>query len=404
MPGPRQPCNKSRRNHNQIEGVDGQKPQDFVLAPLCRIDGLQPGLDLGKRDIQPCGIDLTHQLGVSCQTLRLDQLGGVPLNPAWHHPTGPAQLGLQRATPNAKTLFHQLRKTTGALGKRFSGKHDVSPPVDSAQDTIADGHWPAPIRGAMQGRMLNTILTGDRTDRPPLLIAHGLFGSARNWGVIAKRLSDDRQVIAVDMRNHGDSVWHDGHGYTDMAQDLAEVIDAHGGRADVVGHSMGGKAAMALALRHPETVNHLVIADIAPVAYGHTQSHLIHAMRSLDPSAIEKRSEADAELLATIPEAGVRAFLLQSLDLKENRWRLNLDTLEADMPRIVGWPDLAGQSDHRTLFLSGSDSTYVTPEGRALAKTLFPAARFAKIPGAGHWLHAEKPREFEAAVRVFLNG
>ncbi len=251
--------------------------------------------------------------------------------------------------------------------------------------------------------MLNTILTGDRTDRPPLLIAHGLFGSARNWGVIAKRLSDDRQVIAVDMRNHGDSGWHDSHGYADMAQDLAEVIDAHGGQADVVGHSMGGKAAMALALTHPDTVNRLVVADIAPVAYGHTQAQYIHAMRGLDPSGVDKRSEADAELVAAIPEASVRAFLLQSLDLKEKRWRLNLDALEAEMPRIVGWPDLTGESGHSTLFLSGADSAYVTPDGRARAKTLFPTARFAKIPGAGHWLHAEKPREFEAALRVFLN-
>lgn len=251
--------------------------------------------------------------------------------------------------------------------------------------------------------MLNTVITGARTDRPPLLIAHGLFGSARNWGVIARRLSDTHQVITVDMRNHGESPWSDSHGYADLAADLAEVIDTHGGRADVVGHSMGGKAAMMLALRHPGLVNRLVVADIAPVAYGHSQSHLIHAMRAIDAGAVTKRSDADAELAHIVPEAPVRAFLLQSLDIREGRWRLNLDVLEAEMTGIVGWPGIDAEAGAPTLFLAGADSDYVGPESRAHTRRLFPAARFAKIPGAGHWLHAEKPREFEAAIRIFLD-
>jgi esterase len=130
--------------------------------------------------------------------------------------------------------------------------------------------------------MLNTLIHGEDTSQPPLLIAHGLFGSARNWGVLAKRLSDTRRVLAVDMRNHGASPWEDSHTYPDLAADLAEVIAAHGGVADVVGHSMGGKAAMALALGHPRTVRRLVVADIAPVAYGHTQQPMIDAMRAVD--------------------------------------------------------------------------------------------------------------------------
>ena len=251
--------------------------------------------------------------------------------------------------------------------------------------------------------MLNVVLHGTRTDRPPLLIAHGLFGSARNWGVIAKRLSDTREVIAVDMRNHGESLWHDRHQYLDLADDLAAVIEDHGGVADVVGHSMGGKAAMALALTYPNHVAKLVIADIAPVAYGHSQVHLIHAMRGIDPTAITKRSDADAELAPSVPEAAVRAFLLQSLDVKEQRWRLNLDALEAEMPDIVGWQEIAAEAGHRTLFLSGGASDYVTPEAHPTIKRLFPTARFSKIPGAGHWLHAEKPREFEAVLRAFFD-
>ncbi|MDF0601753.1 alpha/beta fold hydrolase [Psychromarinibacter sp. C21-152] len=251
--------------------------------------------------------------------------------------------------------------------------------------------------------MLNTLVTGAQTQHPPLLIAHGLFGSARNWGVIAKRLSDTRQVLTVDMRNHGDSPWHDSHRYPDLAADLAEVIAAHGGQADVLGHSMGGKAAMVLALEHPETVRRLTVADIAPVAYGHSQRPLIEAMRAVDLSSIDSRSDAEAQLAETIDDRGVRAFLLQSLDPKEKCWRFNLDALDAEMDHITGWPEISGQADTPTLFLSGAESDYVGPEHRDRIKGYFPNARFAKIPGAGHWLHAEKPREFEAAMRSWLD-
>lgn len=252
--------------------------------------------------------------------------------------------------------------------------------------------------------MLNIVDYPSSKENPPLLIAHGLFGSARNWGVIAKRLSDDRPVMAVDMRNHGDSPRAPSQSYADMAGDLAEVIAARGGRADVLGHSMGGKAAMMLALTRPELVRKLVVADIAPVAYGHTQSHHIAAMRGLDLAGLTTRAEADRRLSATIDDAALRAFFLQSLDLKSDppRWRLNLEVLDAAMPAIVGWPEVTGRFDGPTLFLSGADSTYVLPEHRDQIRALFPAARFARIPGTGHWLHAEKPREFEAAVRAFL--
>lgn len=252
--------------------------------------------------------------------------------------------------------------------------------------------------------MLNTTLTGSATDAPPLLIAHGLFGSARNWNVIAKRLSDRGQVISVDMRNHGESPREPVQDYAGMAEDLAEVIDSHGGKADVLGHSMGGKAAMMLALTRPELIRKLVVADIAPVAYGHSQSHLIEAMRNVDLDKVETRRDADEAMQDAVPEPGVRAFLLQSLDVKARNWRLNLDVLEADMDKITGWPErIAGQFDGPVLMLSGAESDYVLTDHRDRIRAHFPAARFAKIPGAGHWLHADKPREFEAAIRIFLD-
>ena len=180
-------------------------------------------------------------------------------------------------------------------------------------------------------------------------------------------------------------------------------VEELGAPMDVLGHSMGGKAAMMLALTRPELVHGLIVADIAPVAYGHSQIQYIHAMRAADLSAVEKRSDADAQLARSVDDPALRAFLLQSLDVKGRRWRLNLDVLEAAMPDILGWPDVQGRFDGPTLFLSGAESHYVLPEYRPAIRALFPKARFARIPGAGHWLHAEKPREFEAAVRAYLS-
>lgn len=239
----------------------------------------------------------------------------------------------------------------------------------------------------------------------PLVIAHGLFGSGRNWGVIARRLADVRDVVAVDMRNHGASAWQDSHSYADLAGDLAEVIGALGGTVDLLGHSMGGKACMQLALTQGHMVRRLVVADIAPVAYDHDQTRHIDAMRRLDLTGLAGRSEADARLAEFIDDAGLRAFFLQSLDMKAEagpRWRLNLDVLEAEMPKIVGWPGTPGVFDAPVFFLTGENSPYVKPDYRAAMRAQFPRGHFAKLRDAGHWLHAEKPREFEEAVRVFL--
>lgn len=200
--------------------------------------------------------------------------------------------------------------------------------------------------------MLNMLQFGTPGDLPPILIVHGLYGSARNWGVIAKRLSDQRFVVSVDLRNHGESPWFDSQSYADMAGDLAEVIGEIGGVADVVGHSMGGKAAMALSLLNQSLVRHLIVADIAPVAYEHSQQKYIDAMRAVDLSRVETRRDADDLLKASVPEDGVRAFLLQSLDVRARKWRLNLDVLERYMPEIIGWSPIDGRFGGPTLFLS----------------------------------------------------
>ncbi len=253
--------------------------------------------------------------------------------------------------------------------------------------------------------MLHYNEFGDRKfdQGPALLIAHGLYGSARNWGVIAKRLSDAHRVIVVDMRNHGDSPRFDTHSYPEMADDLAEVIDHIGGPVDVVGHSMGGKAAMALALNHPDKLHSLIVGDIAPVSYKHTQMHFIDAMQAVDLTNVTRRAQVSEQLAEQGIEPALQSFFTQSLDIGEKRWKLHFKALVADMDKILSFPQLDGEFNGPSLFLSGANSDYVLPEHRPTIKALFPNARFAKIPQAGHWLHAEKPREFETALRVFLD-
>lgn len=243
---------------------------------------------------------------------------------------------------------------------------------------------------------------------PPLVIAHGLFGSARNFNTLGRKFAINRRVILVDMRNHGDSPWDDTVSYPAMAEDLAEAVVRHaGGKAVVLGHSMGGKTAMALALGHPELVHGLIVADIAPMAYDHSHLSYIQAMRAMDLGSVTRRSQADPLLAQAIPEAPIRSFVLQNLLVEDGkaRWRLNLAALEAGMDDLVGWPESLDAKAYGgpTLFLHGGASEYLPEAIKPHAQMLFPNADFFAIPGAGHWLHAEKPIEFAAAMGDFLS-
>lgn len=254
--------------------------------------------------------------------------------------------------------------------------------------------------------MLNTITTGTDTTQPPVILAHGLFGSGKNLGGLARRLGETRRVISVEMRNHGDSFHDPDHSYRALAGDLAEVALANGATADIVGHSMGGKAAMMLALMRPELIRKLLVMDIAPYGYPHTQTALIDAMEALDLTGIRLRSKADARLAADIDAVGVRAFLLQSLDLKSDppRWKYNLPALRDQMPELVGWPSDApkGAFDGPVLVLAGAESEYCREPQVQAMQAHFPQARFRFFSGAGHWLHADRPVEVAEAVAGFL--
>ena len=242
---------------------------------------------------------------------------------------------------------------------------------------------------------------------PALIVLHGLFGSSRNWTSLARRLGESWTVYALDLRNHGDSPWAEDMSYGDMAEDVRAFMDRQGiERAAVVGHSMGGKTAMAFALTHGARLNDLVVVDIAPVDYGHTFDTYIAAMQGLDVAGLGSRGDADAHLTTAIPETFIRAFLLQNLVRREQSlaWRINLQALSANMPALTGFPGQLLDRSHggRTLVLGGGLSDYIRPEHHPAIYNLFPNAEIEDIPDAGHWVHAEAPESFLAHVESFL--
>lgn len=243
---------------------------------------------------------------------------------------------------------------------------------------------------------------------PPLIVLHGLFGSKRNWATVAHRLAVGRRVITVDLRNHGESPWHDAHDYPAMAEDVARVIERYaGGHADVLGHSMGGKVAMVLAISHPELVDRLIVVDIAPTRSTATPIEFVRAMRGLPLETFSSRLDVKEALADAIPDPAIRGFLTLNVIPGPNglSWTVNLAALEAHFDSILGFPNFPpGMSFTKpTLFLGGGKSAYLRPEHHAEIMRLFPAAAIQVIEQAGHWVHADAPEAFVAAVHRFLD-
>jgi esterase len=241
----------------------------------------------------------------------------------------------------------------------------------------------------------------------PLVILHGLFGARRNWSGIAGRLADHHRVITADMRNHGASPWDDLHDYPALADDVARLLETVvGGPATVIGHSMGGKAAMVLALSRPELVERLVVVDIAPARSHSSPLLLVKAMRRVPIETLSRRAEVDAVLAEVIPDLAVRGFLAQNVVAGPSglRWSVNLDAIERHGESIVGFPEIPpGVTFTKpTLFIAGGRSEYLRPEHRDTIERLFPHAVIETIAAAGHWVHAEAPEAFLQTVRRFL--
>ncbi|WP_240223942.1 alpha/beta fold hydrolase [Rheinheimera hassiensis] len=254
--------------------------------------------------------------------------------------------------------------------------------------------------------LLHTHISGlQDSNKEPVVLIHGLFGSYENLGVIERSLSEQYQVINVDVRNHGQSGHSADMNYQLMAEDLAQTLDSLSvKKAAILGHSMGGKLAMAYAVTYPERVTRLILADIAPVSYPPRHNSIFTGLNSVDLTQIENRTDADKQLAPHIKESGVRQFLLKSL-IKEDdtfQWRFNLRALYDNYTALTGNPIDSGSYSGPVLFIKGGDSDYILPEHKATITKVFPAAQAKIIQGTGHWLHAEKPAAFTKLVKDFL--
>lgn len=245
---------------------------------------------------------------------------------------------------------------------------------------------------------------GDRGEA--LVLLHGLFGSSANWGSIARELADEYRVIVPDLRNHGRSPHADDMDYASMAGDVLDLLDRLSlPRVALVGHSMGGKVAMHLALASPERVSGLAVVDIAPIAYAHDFSAILDGLAAIDLESLTDRQQVDRRLAGYVPESGVRGFLLQNLarEKKGWAWRINLPSLRASMPAITGFDcpqDVIYPGP--THFIFGELSSYVQPQAETRIRQLFPRAEWCPVAGAGHWVYAEQREGFMCCLRDFL--
>ena len=243
----------------------------------------------------------------------------------------------------------------------------------------------------------------------PVVFCHGLFGQGRNWTQVAKALAGEHRTVLVDMPDHGRSAWSEQFDYLGAADRVAALL-AGDEPAALVGHSMGGKIAMLVALRRPELVERLLVVDVSPVAYHHSEEFrgYIDAMKGLDLSSLERRSDADRALADAVPNRSVRGFLLQNLRHEHGRWswQLNLDLIDRDIEELGGWPEerLDGVAPYEgpVLWVAGADSHYVREEYSGPMDRWFPANRKVTVKGAGHWVHSEQPEVFVEVLRRFL--
>lgn len=242
----------------------------------------------------------------------------------------------------------------------------------------------------------------------PLIVLHGLLGAGGNWHTISSRwLGQQFTVYAIDLRNHGRSPHSEEFSYEAMVGDLLAFMDEHGlSSAHVLGHSMGGKVAMLFALTHPERVDHLVVADMAPRAYAPSHNDIFDALRSTDPNQYGSRQEIDQAIAQKIVDPGVRQFLLKNLSHDRERgtyaWQMNLEGIYRNYHRLNEAIDAEHPFEGPALFIRGEKSDYIRDEDVPGIKWLFPEAEFVTIPNAGHWVHAEAPQAFAEAVLAFL--
>ncbi|MDO6592850.1 alpha/beta fold hydrolase [Neptuniibacter sp. 1_MG-2023] len=250
--------------------------------------------------------------------------------------------------------------------------------------------------------ILNYKLYGEGA---PLIILHGLLGTMDNWGGQIKRLSQHFQVISVDLRNHGRSPHSDEMSYALMAEDIVELIDHLGfSKVSVIGHSMGGKTAMQLALNYPKLIDKLIIVDISPIQYPPHHANVFEGLYAIDLANLASRSDANKQLAQHVDDPGTRAFLLKNLYRTEDNkfaWLMNLDALHNQYNNICAAPD-GKPFESEVLFIKGELSDYMLPAHRDAVLKLFPHANYKVVMGSGHNPHAEKPAEFSKLALTYL--
>lgn len=248
--------------------------------------------------------------------------------------------------------------------------------------------------------------TGTQESDTCIVLLHGLFGSSANWGGVARHLADRYRLVIPDLRNHGRSPHLPDVSYQAHAEDLLALFDQLDlKRVVLVGHSMGGKVAMQLALQQPETVQGLAIVDMAPVTYGHDFAAIFAGFDAVQLDGLKNRAEADRMMAAHIAQPGVRAFLLQNLVRSDERWgwRANLDVLRPGQALITGFsPPEGSVFEGPSSFIYGELSDYVKPDYQTTIDALFPKAVMCQVEGAGHWVYAEQLERFMVCLNDFL--
>jgi pimeloyl-ACP methyl ester carboxylesterase len=253
----------------------------------------------------------------------------------------------------------------------------------------------------------------------PLVVVHGLYGSSDNWINIGKRLAEKHTVYMIDQRNHGRSPFANSHTFNDMRDDLAEFFKKHNiEKATILGHSMGGKAAMWFALDFPEKVEKLVIADIAPKDYlllkedsqFYLHQNILLAMQEIDFSKIKSRNDVDDFMVQKIDDVNIRQFLLKNVAKDkinhQYKWRVNAEVLYDHLDEIVSgvnknwFEDRIPVTSYPVIFIRGMKSKYILPEDEPMIKEIYPDSKIIDITDAGHWLHAEQPELFMKAVMM----
>lgn len=242
------------------------------------------------------------------------------------------------------------------------------------------------------------------TDGKKLIFLHGLFASLQNWQSIVKLLLDDFHIFNLDLPNHGGSPHSKKFTFEECVDSvLAFMQNQNLNSANLIGHSLGGKIAMLIALQYPELVSKLIVEDIAPKAYPPWFAPIMRTMAELNLNQISSRKEADEHLSQNIEDKDLRAFLLTNLQRSEDgfKWRVHLDALISGGPAISGFPQLELKNELPALFIAGGNSPYIQTEDHSIITEYFPSAQVEVIKGADHWVHAREPQLFAEKIKNF---